>query len=83
MLFRSRVRLVLKQNQEAINDCQRAVELDPKNPTAHLTLGFAKVESGDKPGGIIDLTKAAEIYRNMQLVDFYQSIISIIQKLKE
>ena len=80
---RCRVRLVLKQTKEAINDCQRAVELDPKNPIGYLTLGFAKVESGDKPGGIIDLTKAAEIYRSMNVIDFYQSIMAIIQKLKE
>ena len=80
---RCRVKLALKQKKEAINDCKRAVELDPKNPIAYLTLGFAKVESGDKPGGIADLTKAAEIYRRMQLMDFYQSVIAIIQKLKE
>ncbi len=76
------VRFQLKQYQLAISDCDQAIKLDPKNPTAYLNLGLAKYQSGDKKSAIVYLAKAAEIYRSMNLMSFYEKVMAVIKELQ-
>jgi tetratricopeptide (TPR) repeat protein len=46
---------------DAINDFNRAIELDPENADAYCNRGYAKSSKGDLDGAILDYSQALEI----------------------
>jgi len=54
----------LKDYRGAIQDYNKAIELNPKYPEAYNNRGFAKVELKDYKAAIQDYTKAIELNPN-------------------
>ena len=51
----------LKDSKGALQDFNRAIELNPKKANAYLSRGLAKIVIGDKNGGCLDFSKAGEL----------------------
>ncbi|TLU87425.1 MAG: tetratricopeptide repeat protein [Chlorobium sp.] len=58
-------------NQGAMADYTKAIELDPKLSEAYNSRAALKYSAGDKPGAITDYTKAIEL--NSQFTDAYNN----------
>ena len=52
------------QNQEAIKDFDKAIELDPNKSDAYIQRGFAKMHNKDYLGVLLDENKLKEIIPN-------------------
>jgi len=51
----------LKDYKGAIQDLNKAIELNPKFADAYINRGIAKITSGQKDDGCLDLSKAGEL----------------------
>ncbi len=51
----------LGDNRGAIQDCNVAIELDPKGALAYYNRAGAKINLGQKDSGCLDLSKAGEL----------------------
>ena len=51
----------LGDNRGAIEDNNKAIELNPDYALAYLNRGAAKYNLGDKNGGCLDFSKAGEL----------------------
>jgi tetratricopeptide (TPR) repeat protein/S1-C subfamily serine protease len=81
---RGNVKSDLGQNQAAITDFDRAISINPNYALAYQLRGIAKYKSlGDKPGAIVDLTKAAEMFRKQGQMDSAKKLIELIQLIQE
>src|SRR6516164_5453076 len=58
----------------AIADCNRAIELDPKDPMARKYRGVAKKEKGDLDGAIADYNRAIELGPKFAAAYFHRGI---------
>jgi len=53
----------LGDEQEAINDFNHALKIDPNYAYDYYNRGNTRYESGDKQGAIADFQKAANLYQ--------------------
>ena len=60
----------LNDYRGAIEDCNKAIEINPKFPGAYFDRGIAEILLGQKDSGCLDLSKAGEL----GLVDSYALI---------
>lgn len=70
-LFHGRYQIDAGRCPEAIEDLQRARDLDAQNPLTHGALGLARQCLGDYPGAIRDYEKALEIDPNQPEIRQY------------
>jgi hypothetical protein len=51
----------LQAYQDAINDCSKIIEINPKNVDAYFMRGILRIDFGDTKNGCLDLSKAGEL----------------------
>jgi Flp pilus assembly protein TadD len=69
--------------QGAIQDYDRAIELDPENAEAYTDRGVAKSDLGDKQGAIEDVNKAAELFKQQGETESYQKVMEFLNLLQD
>lgn len=69
--------------QKAVADYTQAIKLDPKFASAYHNRSFASRELGDKQGALADIQKAADIYKQQNMMDNYKQEIEQLEFLKE
>jgi Flp pilus assembly protein TadD len=62
-------------------DFDRAIQLN-SNPEAYANRGYAKSRLGDKSGAIVDLNKAAELFRQKGRILDYEKVIKLLAQIK-
>ncbi len=61
LVARAKVKYDAEDTDGCIADCNKAIELDPKNTEAYCTRALAKVGGGDLDGALADCNKAVEL----------------------
>ena len=51
----------LEAYEDAINDCSKIIEINPKNLDAYFLRGVLRIEHGQLEAGCLDLSKAGEL----------------------
>lgn len=69
--------------QKAVADYTQAIKLDPQFASAYHNRGFASRELGDKQGALADVQKAADIYKQQNMMDNYKQEMEQLEFLKE
>lgn len=60
--YRAGVYLKLKQYQNVIDDCTKAIEIKPDYGGGYINRGMAKQKLGDFKGALVDYSKAIELF---------------------
>ncbi len=68
--------------QQAIEDYDRAISLDPELALAYYNRGSNKYKLGDKQAAITDTSKAAELFRKQGQMEYYQKAMDFLKKVK-
>jgi tetratricopeptide (TPR) repeat protein/S1-C subfamily serine protease len=76
------VKSTLGDKKGAMADHDIAIKLEPNSPNSYNNRGVIKSALGDKQGAIGDFTKAADLYRQQDRMDMYQSAMKSIEKLR-
>ncbi|MBN3907741.1 MAG: tetratricopeptide repeat protein [Nostoc sp. NMS1] len=79
---RSTVNFKLKNYKQVLPDLNEAIRLKPDFAVAYYKRGAFRLVIADKQGGITDLQKAAQIYRNQGDITSYQQIQYVLKKLQ-
>jgi tetratricopeptide (TPR) repeat protein len=69
-------------HQGAIADCDRAIDINPKNADAYEIRGAAKYALKQRENAIRDLERAADLYRQLNNDQKYKEMVSLIGQFK-
>ena len=67
--------------QAALADFNKAITLSPNFARAYSRRGRLKYDLGDKQGALVDLKKAAELYKQQGKMDKYDKVMSKIEEI--
>ena len=70
-------------NEGAIADYTRAIEINPQLANAYANRGVVRNALGDKAGAIVDFQRAAELYQQQGQTQQYQETLNRIQQLRQ
>lgn len=66
----------------AVADYTQAIKLEPNLALAYHNRGYAYAQLGNKQGALADIKKAADIYKQQNLMDDYKEEIAGLESLK-
>jgi tetratricopeptide (TPR) repeat protein len=69
-------------HQGAIADCDRAIDINPKNASAYEIRGAAKYALKQRENAIRDLERAADLYHQLNNDQKYKEMVSLIGQFK-